>query len=264
MNNASDEGQSQFGRFLQGVQHIGITVQDMAKSLAFYTEILGGRIVVAGDSLASEPLYHTLFQREEMDAREQGIDPRTLGVANIRDNKHQVLDVRFISFGNTVVELLHFRDATADRQSPNYFPNVPACVGFGNVFHLAFQVREDVDLNQFAKRLEDGCRMRGIDLTCNRIIHVRSEQERRMVDMRYTANKFWDDSAYHIDGYSDTDFGEFTGWALFYAKGPNGEQLEFNQATRKIKEHFIRAQREYNRDTGTDFQWPSTSCGRKT
>ena len=77
--------------------------------------------------------------------------------------------------------------------------------------------------------------------------------------LKYTANKFWNDPQYFIEGYSDSDFGNFHGWSLFYAKGPNGEQLEFNQVTRDIRDKFIAAQQAYNAATGTNFAWPS-SC----
>src|SRR5262245_28271784 len=37
------------GSFLQGVQHVGVTVTDMEKSLRFYVNILGGKIAIAGN-----------------------------------------------------------------------------------------------------------------------------------------------------------------------------------------------------------------------
>jgi catechol 2,3-dioxygenase-like lactoylglutathione lyase family enzyme len=42
------------GRYLQGVQHVGITVYDMAKSMEFYTEVLGGKVAVQGDGCMGE------------------------------------------------------------------------------------------------------------------------------------------------------------------------------------------------------------------
>ena len=236
---------------------MGITVDDMEKSIEFYTEVLGGKIVASGDAFANEVLHNTLFQKEELDAIKQGVDSRTLGVPSIRDGSKEVLDVRFISFGNTVVELLHFRDAKLTPNAPNTYEKVSSCVGYANVFHLSFHVKDDVDLNQFSKKLEKECRLRGINLICNRIIHVNSEEERRKVALKYYANKFWNDPDYFIEDYSDSDFGEFTGWSLFYAKGPNGEQLEFNQVTRRIKSLFIQAQEEYNKANGTNFKWAS-------
>ena len=106
------------GHYLQGVQHFGVTVDDMDKSIEFYTEVLGGKLAVSGDQYKGEVLYNTLFQKEQIDAIERGVDPRSLGVPDIRDGSKEALDIRFISFGNTHVELLHFRDAKLTRAPP--------------------------------------------------------------------------------------------------------------------------------------------------
>ena len=86
--------------------------------------------------------------------------------------------------------------------------------------------------------LEEEAEKRGIQVACNRVITVKSEAERRQVAARYAANLFWNDPEhpeYFVEGYSDAEFGGFHGWSLFYCKGPNGEQLEFNQVTRTAK-----------------------------
>lgn len=259
MPSGKQPGKSALNIRLQGVQHVGVTVHDMDKSMEFYTEVLGGQIVVSGDALQGDVLQNTLFQKEELEAGDRQVDPRTLGVPDCRDGSHEVLDVRFISFGNAVVELIHFRSALLSPSAPNTMERVPTCVGYGNVIHLSFHVKDDVDLNQFARDLEEECTRRDIKLVCNRVVRVRSENERREVALKYTANKFWNDPQYFIEGYSDSDFGNFHGWSLFYAKGPNGEQLEFNQVTRDIRDKFIAAQQAYNAATGTNFAWPS-SC----
>jgi hypothetical protein len=163
--------------------------------------------------------------------------------------------VVFISFGNTAVELIHFRDAARDPTAPNVFPKLPSGVGYGNAGHISFHVKDDVDLNAFAKQLEEECQRRGIqNVVCNRIIQVNSEAERRAAALKYCANKFWHDADYFVEGYSDAEFGDFLGWSLFYCKGPNGEQLEFNQVTRKAREHFDRARRQYNEANGTTYE----------
>jgi catechol 2,3-dioxygenase-like lactoylglutathione lyase family enzyme len=255
---------SELGNYLQGVQHFGVTVNDMAKSLEFYTEVLGGKLVVSGDGYWGEVLHNTLFQKEELDALNLESFPKTIEIPDIRDGTKESLDIRFISFGNVAVELIHFRDAKLTPNAPNWIgqnhtcnPIEKTCVGYAPNMHLSFHVKDDIDLNQFAKTLEEECRKREIDLICNRIIRVNSEEERRKVALNYTANKFWNDPNYFVEGYSDSDFGDFYGWSLFYAKGPNGEQLEFNQVTRKIKGLFINAQAEYNQAQGTHFQWSS-------
>ena len=55
-----------------------------------------------------------------------------------------------------------------------------------------------------------------------------------------------------IDKFPDS----FDGWCLIYVKGPNGEQLEFNQVRSICKENFKEAQQQYNRLNGTDYSWP--------
>lgn len=244
------------GRFLQGVQHFGITVDDMERSIEFYTEVLGGKLALSGDGFSGEVLHNTLFQKEDLDVIERRVDPRELIVPDIRDGTRQALDVRFISFGNTCVELLHFRDAGLGPDAPNWGRKIPTGVGPANAPHLSFHVKDGIDLNLFARALEEECRERGIpNVVCNHIISVRSEAERREVELRYYANRFWNDPVYHVPGYSDSEFGDFLGWSLFYCKGPNGEQLEFNQVTRRARELFMRAQRAYNEDAGTGFVW---------
>lgn len=250
----NENGKSSLGHYLQGVQHFGITVDDMAKAMEFYTEVLGGKVALRGDGFIGPVLHNTLFQKEELEAIERGIDPKTLGVANLRDGSDAAIDVRFLSFGNTVLELIHFRDAKLTPNAPNLFEKVSSCVGYANVPHISFYVKDDVDLNQFARLLEDECQRRGLtSVICNRVIHVNSEEERKKVALKYNANKFWNDPEYFVEGYSDSEFGDWEGWSLFYCKGPNGEQLEFNQVTRKAKENFTRAEEEYNNSNGTNY-----------
>jgi len=245
------------GHFLQGVQHFGITVDDMPKALEFYTEVLGGEIAIGGEGFFGEVLHNTLFQKEDIDAIELGIDPKTIGVPNLRDGSEESLDVKFISFGNTVVELIHFRDAALSMNAPNIFGKIPSGVGHVNAPHLSFHVKDDVDLNLFAKTLEEECQKREINVVCNRVVDVNSEAERKKAELKYNANKFWNDPEYFVEGYSDSEFGDFHGWSLFYCKGPNGEQLEFNQVTRTAKKRFKKAQEEYNKANGTNFTWAS-------
>lgn len=245
------------GHYLQGVQHFGITVDDLDKSIEFYTEVLGGKIAISGNSFCGEVLLNTLFQKELIEAHSQGINPRRLGVPDILTGDQEVLDVRFISFGNTVLELLHFRDGKLTPSARNTIEKLPGVVGFANAPHISFHVKDDVTLNDFALILEQECDRRNIDVRCNRVVTLYSEEDRKACEARFAANKFWDDPDYFVDGYSDLDFGDFHGWSLFYCKGPNGEQLEFNQVTRKAKESFQRAQSEYNEANGTNYHWPT-------
>jgi catechol 2,3-dioxygenase-like lactoylglutathione lyase family enzyme len=245
------------GRMLQGVQHVGVTVDDMKKSLEFYIEVLGGKLSIAGNGFYGPVLHNTLFEVEDIEAIAHSSSPRSFGVPDLRDGTKDAIDVCFISFGNTCVELIHFREAKLDASAPNIFPRLPSGVGYGNACHISFHVKDDVDLNVFAKTLEEECQRRGItNVKVNHVVDVKTHEERRNLPLKYAANKFWNEKEYFIEGYSDADFGDFEGWSLFYAKGPNGEQLEFNQVTRKAKEHFNRARKEYNEANDTAFDPP--------
>lgn len=246
-------GPSGLGHLLQGVQHIGITTDNMERSLEFYTEVLGGKVVVGESNMTGDGIQNTLFQKEELEAIARGVNPKSLGVPNLRDGQ-EALDVKFISFGNTVVELLYIKDPVTGK-IPSWMGRTPAHIYNVNAMHLSFHVKEDMDLNLFAQMLEAECQRRGMtNVICNRIINVKSEAERRAADLNYCSTKFWPDRA---NGDSaEQDFGEFEGWALFYCKGPSGEQLEFNQVTRNVKKLFQKGVQEYNRATGTTFVFP--------
>jgi len=60
--------------------------------------------------------------------------------------------------------------------------------------------------------------------------------------------------------FSGTEFSrDFDGWSLFYVKGPNGEQLEFNQVQQKAKENFTQAHNEYNTASRANYSGPNKS-----
>jgi catechol 2,3-dioxygenase-like lactoylglutathione lyase family enzyme len=234
------------GEYLYGVQHTGITVENLERSIEFYTEILGGVIVYKRDSFVHEVMQHTLFQKEELDAIAQNLHPRTLGVVDIKDGNAEAMDICFISFGNLVVELIHFRNANGKPSDPNILGTVPTIVTYTNSMHLSFHVKDNVDLSVFAKSLEEECEKRGFNnVQCNRVIHVKSPEDRKKLALKYYANKFWNEADSFIEGYSDLDFGKFEGWSLVYCKGPSGEQLEFNQVRLKAKELFTEAKDKY-------------------
>ncbi len=245
------------GHLLQGVQHVGVTVEDMAKSLEFYTEVLGGKLVIPENGIVGDDMQNMLFQKEELDAIAQGKNLKNIGIPNLRDKK-EALDIKFISFGNTCIELIYFREAGNSNATKSSRGSIPSHIGNVNAMHLSFHVKEDVDLNLFAKMLEEECQKRGMtNVVCNRIVRVKSDAERRAVALKYNSYKFWEEEDSLKDGQPETHFGDFEGWALFYCKGPNGEQLEFNQVTRKVKHQFTRAQQEYNEATGTSFSFPN-------
>jgi catechol 2,3-dioxygenase-like lactoylglutathione lyase family enzyme/limonene-1,2-epoxide hydrolase len=244
---------SGLGHYLQGVQHVGVTVHDMAKSLEFYIDVLGGKLAIAENDLVGDGMQNTLFQKEELDAITQGVDPKNFDIPNLRDAK-EALDVKFISFGNACIELIYFKNAATPNAPTTSSGSIPSNIGHVNAMHISFHVKDDVDLNVFAKMLEEECQKRGLtNVVFNRVIRVKSEEERRNIALKYNSNKFWDEPDLLAEDQPEADFGEFEGWALFYCKGPNGEQLEFNQVTRKAKGHFAKAQEEYNMANGTSF-----------
>jgi catechol 2,3-dioxygenase-like lactoylglutathione lyase family enzyme len=241
------------GHFLQGVQHVGITVNDMAQSLEFYTEVLGGKLAVGESGLQGDTMQNTLFQKEEIDAIAQGQDLESLDVPDLRSGG-KAIDVRFISFGNAVVELIHFHSSQLDVNSPSVVNQVQSHIGHVNAKHLSFQVKESVDLNQFAQMLETECAKRGIqNVVFNRIVRAKTAAERSAIAQRSNSFKFWNEPDPDTGELADTEWGEFGGWSLFYCKGPSGEQLEFNQVTRNVKTLFAQAQAEYNAANGTSF-----------
>lgn len=227
---------SNFGAIVRGVNHIGITVDDMEKSLEFYIEVLGGKLIIQGNGLAGDVMHNTLLQKEELDAIELGIeDPSTIGVPNLRDGADN-LDVYFIQFDNVVIELLNYRDASSSKtfnaRNPHSSP------AFVNSMHISFHLSEDTDIDEFAKNLEDECQKRGMkNVRCNRIMRVNSEAERKNSELQCNSCKLTDTPEQPV--------GDFDGWTLFYLKGPNGEQLEFNQVTRKAKARFEKVKQEF-------------------
>src|SRR5262249_29729454 len=99
------------GLRLQGVQHFGLTVQNMDRAFTFYTEVLGGTEVMRDGDFHGERIHNTLLTDQEIEARVRQVNPRTMGIPDLRGGA-QRLDVRFVQFDNVVIELLQYRDAT--------------------------------------------------------------------------------------------------------------------------------------------------------
>ena len=53
---SSSHGSKGLGHWLQGVQHVGVTVDNLAKSLEFYVEVLGGRVAAMAGLLRRRSL----------------------------------------------------------------------------------------------------------------------------------------------------------------------------------------------------------------
>ena len=214
------------GARLQGVQHFGVTVQNMNRAFEFYTEVLGGTEIFRDGDFQGEPIHNTLLTDQEIEARERHVNPRTIGVPDLRGGT-QRLDVRFVQFDNVVIELLQYRDAGQPSGSGDSFaePRDHMSPAFPRSMHICFYVRDDVDFNKFIRDLEAESARRGMtQVRANRVITVTSEQQRRAAPIEAITNRI-------TQGLSE-------GWELIYCKGPEGEQLEFVKALGPVKKRF--------------------------
>jgi catechol 2,3-dioxygenase-like lactoylglutathione lyase family enzyme len=214
------------GARLQGVQHFGLTVQNMDRAFAFYTEVLGGTEVMRDGDFQGERIHNTLLTDQEIEARVRHVNPRTLGIPDLKGGA-QRLDVRFIQFDNVVIELLQYRDAEQSAGSGAAFaePLDHMSPAFPRMMHICFHLRDDVDFNRFIADLEAESARRGMpQVRANRVITVTTEQERKAAPIEANSN-----------GITE---GKSNGWRLIYCKGPEGEQLEFVQALGPVKRTF--------------------------
>ncbi|MGE3936995.1 MAG: VOC family protein, partial [Rhodospirillaceae bacterium] len=214
------------GARLRGVQHFGVTVQNMDRAFAFYTEVLGGTEVMRDGDFQGERIHNTLLTDQEIVARERGVNPRTIGVPDLKGGG-QRLDVRFIQFDNVVIELLQYRDAGQPMGSGDSFaePRDHMSPAYPRSMHICFHLRDDANFNEFIRDLEAESARRGMtQVKANRIVTVTTEQERRAAPLSANSNPITE--------------GRSTGWTLIYCKGPEGEQLEFVQALGPVKKVF--------------------------
>ncbi|GFE80629.1 hypothetical protein GCM10011487_26290 [Steroidobacter agaridevorans] len=214
------------GARLQGVQHFGLTVQNMDRAFAFYTEVLGGTEVMRDGDFQGERIHNTLLTDQEIEARVRKVNPRTMGIPDLRGGA-QRLDVRFIQFDNVVIELLQYRDAEQPAGSGAAFaePLDHMSPAFPRMMHICFHIRDDVDFNKFIADLEAEAGRRGMtQVRAKSVLTVRSEKERTAAPIEANSN-----------GITE---GKSNGWRLIYCKGPEGEQLEFVQALGPVKQTF--------------------------
>jgi catechol 2,3-dioxygenase-like lactoylglutathione lyase family enzyme len=226
------------GARLQGVQHFGLTVQNMDRAFEFYTEVLGGTEVMRDGDFQGERIHNTLLTDQEIEARVRRVNPRTMGVPDLRSGA-QRLDVRFIQFDNVVLELLQYRDADqpAGRGAAFAEPLDHMSPAFPRMMHICFHIRDDVDFNKFIADLEAESARRGMtQVRSNRVVTVTTEQERRAAPTEANSN-----------GITE---GKSNGWRLIYCKGPEGEQLEFVQALGPVKLVFDGAREARQRVVG--------------
>lgn len=214
------------GARLQGVQHVGVTVQNMDRAFEFYTEVLGGNEVMRDGDFHGEKIHNTLMTDQEIIARERRVNPRTIGVPDL-ESGDQRLDVRFVQFDNVVIELLQYRDARQPMGSGNSWaePRDHMSPAYPRSMHICFYLRDDVEFDEFIHDLEAESARRGMtQVKANRVITVTTEQERKATPIEANSNKITE--------------GKSNGWSLIYCKGPEGEQLEFVQALGPVKKTF--------------------------
>jgi len=214
------------GSSIRGVQHIGVTVQNMNRAFEFYTEVLGGTEVMRDGDFHGETIHNTLLLREEIDARQRQINPRTAGVPDLRGGA-QRLDVRFVQFDNVVIELLQYRDQEQPAGSGSSFapPHDRTSPAFPSSAHICFYVKDDVDFERFIRDLETEAARRGMtNVRANRTKAFATDAERLKAPLDANTNRIQEGSS--------------SGWSLMYCKGPEGEQLEFVQVLGQVKQTF--------------------------
>lgn len=236
---SAERNNGPLGGRLQGVQHFGVTVQKMNRAYEFYTEVLGGTEVMRDGDFQGERIHNTIMTDQEILARELHVNPRTIGVADLKGGT-QRLDVRFIQFDNVVIELLQYRDAQQPMGSGDSWaePRDHMSPAYPRSMHICFYIRDDVDFNKFIHDLEEESARRGMtQVKANRVITVTTEKERLATPMDANTNRITE--------------GKSNGWSLIYCKGPEGEQLEFVQVLDPVKQVFYGAlekrQKEVNR-----------------
>ncbi|KAB0677571.1 VOC family protein [Aureimonas leprariae] len=225
------------GSRLQGMQHFGLTVQDMDRAFEFYTEVLGGTEVMRDGDFHGEPIHNTILTDQEIIAKQNEIDPRTIGVPDLRDGT-QRLDVRFVQFDNMALELLQYREADKSAGSGSWAePRDHMSPAYPRSMHICFHIRDDVDFGKFISDLEAECERRGMaQVKANRVVTVTSEEQRKAAPMSANANRIKE--------------GKSNGWTLMYCKGPEGEQLEFVQAIDPVRQTFAEAREARRRMPG--------------
>ncbi|AWM00344.1 VOC family protein [Bradyrhizobium amphicarpaeae] len=226
---SAERNEAPLGARLQGVQHFGLTVQNMERAYQFYTEVLGGSEVFRHGDFQGDGVQNTLLADQEIEANARGVNPRTIGVPDLRSGA-QRLDVRFIQFDNMVLELLQYREADQPMGSAKSFaePVEHMSPAFPRMMHICFHVRDEVDFNKFIADLEAESARRGMtQVRANRTVRVMTEADRKAAPRDTNTNKVTAEPS--------------NGWELIYCKGPEGEQLEFVKALDPVKTRFADA-----------------------
>ena len=227
---------------LNAIQHIGVTVSNITKSLDFYVNILGGVEVLNaggdgwyGDDDKHGSVYQLLMQHELLAG-----EPYSSYTADLKDGGYDEMEARYINFGVLQVEILDYRAKKeygpkgTDQSDLQHFKVETAPSVVGNT-HFAFLVDSDTSLNDFVTKLENVSHARGHEnVRCNTVQNMTSEAARKKYVRHHPE---W-------NSYQVTD-GDFAGWQLAYCKGPDNEQIEFNHAYSNAGSDFTQARGVY-------------------
>jgi catechol 2,3-dioxygenase-like lactoylglutathione lyase family enzyme len=220
---------------LSAIQHVGITTSNLSRSVAWYTQVMGG-VEVLG---AGGPGWHGdrvegLLMSQEAYWRGARF---AVYAANVSATGAYALDARYVNFGALQIEFLDYSaadpGATPDPLFP-MFPNTTAPSVATNM-HISFDVRPEQNLNAFVEALENVSSNLGFgNVQCNRLVKTASFADAQKASAADpTINSFWVES------------GTFQGWRIAYCKGPDGEQLEFNQVIEAAAADFDQARAAY-------------------
>ena len=219
----------------QAIQHVGLTTANLTRSVEFYTKVMGGVEVVGagGDGWKGDDVYQLLMQSAIIRG-----GAALKWCANITSKGPDSMDARYVSFGGMVIELLDYHSDEAVLQRslfPKFSPsNIPPSVS-GNM-HISFNIRAEKNLNEFVVALEKESHNAGYEnVICNRLVPVKRTSDGKP-DVKGVPIS---DNSFEV-----TD-GTFKGWSLAYCKGPDGEQLEFNQVKEEAKKDFDEALVKY-------------------
>ncbi|WP_197739391.1 lactoylglutathione lyase [Methylobacterium sp. P1-11] len=205
------------------MQNFGVTAQTTERAFEFHAEVLSRTEVSRDGAFRGEPVHHTPRADQEIIARERRVDPRTLGVPDLKGDS-QRLDVRFVQLENVVIELLRYRDAAQPMSGGDSWaePRDHMSPAYPCSIHICFYVRDDVNFDTFIGDLEAECARRGMtQVRANRTVAVHSEDERRAAPKNANTIKIHE--------------GPSNGWSSIDCEGPEGEQLEFVQVLRPVK-----------------------------
>ncbi|KAJ6251077.1 glyoxalase family protein [Anaeramoeba flamelloides] len=231
LHHSEEKETSVFGQNVLGVQHVGITVENLEQSLKFYSEALGGKIFLISSQLAGEDFENILFQKEMTDSLRIKKKLKRLSVADLAN--FDVLDLAFLQFNNVVIELTRYYNIISNENVGQIPEILPASIPSSQ--HVSFHISEKIDLNDFIEELESWSKENGIEnVQCNRMkgCVINEYQEINCKQLKDIGTEY---NSLKIQG---NKFGDFSGWFIAYCKGPSGEQLEFNQMFSNSKSIF--------------------------